>query len=63
MVQTVAKHFARRIYSWDLLNEAIELGDKRSGNLRKTPWLEFIGPEYVELAFRSRGRFQGNVGI
>ena len=52
-VQTVAKHFAGRIHSWDLLNEAIELGDGRSDNLRKTPWLEFIGPEYVELAFRT----------
>ena len=52
-VQTVAKHFAGRIHSWDLLNEAIELGDGRADNLRKTPWLEFIGPEYVEIAFRT----------
>lgn len=52
-VKTVAEHYAGKIHSWDVLNEAIELSDQRSDGLRKTPWLEFLGPSYIDLAFRT----------
>ncbi|WP_205696637.1 endo-1,4-beta-xylanase [Conexibacter sp. SYSU D00693] len=48
-IRTVMGHFRGRIHEWDVVNEAVE--DDR-GALRDTPWLRWIGPEYVDLAFR-----------
>ena len=35
-----------------MVNEAIEPQDGRSDNLRKTPWLELLGADYIKLAFQ-----------
>jgi endo-1,4-beta-xylanase len=51
-IETVVGRYAGRIHSWDVVNEAIDIGDKRSDGLRKTPWLQFLGIEYLDLAFR-----------
>lgn len=51
-IKTVAGHYAGEMHSWDVVNEAIEPADGRSDGLRKTPWLEFLGPNYIDLAFR-----------
>lgn len=50
-IQTVAGRYRGRIQSWDVVNEAVNPKDGRGDGLRKTPWLELIGPEYLELAF------------
>ena len=50
-IQTVAGRYAGRMHSWDVVNEAVQASDGRPDGLRKSPWLELIGPEYVELAF------------
>jgi endo-1,4-beta-xylanase len=50
-IQTVAGRYRGRMHSWDVVNEAIEPKDERGDGLRKSPWLELIGPEYLELAF------------
>jgi endo-1,4-beta-xylanase len=52
-IQHVAGHFAGKLHSWDVVNEAIELKDGRPDGLRKSPWLELVGPDYVEIAFRA----------
>ncbi len=52
-IRTEMRHFAGRIHSWDVVNEAIELKDGRPDGLRKSPWFELVGPDYVELAFRT----------
>ena len=52
-IQTVAGHFRGQIHSWDVVNEAIRPDDGRPDGLRKTPWLELIGPDYLDLAFHS----------
>lgn len=52
-IRTVAGRFRGRLQSWDVVNEAIWLEDGRPDGLRKWPWLEMIGPEYIELAFRT----------
>ncbi len=52
-IQTVCKHYAGRMHSWDVVNEAILPKDGRADNLRKSFWLEQIGPEYIDLAFRT----------
>ena len=50
-IQTVAGRYRGRIHSWDVVNEAIDPKVGREDGLRKTPWLELIGPEYLELAY------------
>lgn len=52
-IKTVVGHYAGKMHSWDVVNEAIHLEDGRSDGLRKTPWLELLGPDYIELAFRT----------
>jgi len=47
-IQTVVGRYRGRIHGWDVVNEAFE----DDGSWRKTPWLETLGPEYVETAFR-----------
>ena len=52
-IQVVAGHFRGRLHSWDVVNEAIEPKDSLADGLRKTMWLDLIGPEYLEFAFRA----------
>jgi len=52
-IRTVAGHYKGKLESWDVVNEAVHLADSRSDGLRKSPWLERIGPEYLELAFKT----------
>jgi endo-1,4-beta-xylanase len=51
-ITTVTKHYAGHMHSWDVVNEAIEPNDNQSDGLRNTPWLQFLGPDYIDLAFR-----------
>jgi endo-1,4-beta-xylanase len=51
-ISTVVKHYARKIYSWDIVNEPIH-NDGRADGLRVKPWLELAGPDYIEIAFRA----------
>lgn len=51
-IETVAGRYAGKMHSWDVVNEAIELNDGRKDGLRKSPWLEFMGPDYIDFAFR-----------
>ena len=52
-IQTVAGRYRGKIHSWDVVNEAVELKDGRADGLRNSPWLGLIGPEYIELAFKT----------
>ncbi|MEO0867917.1 MAG: endo-1,4-beta-xylanase [Cyanobacteria bacterium J06642_11] len=47
-IKTVVGRYKGKIKSWDVVNEAV--GD--DGKLRNSFWLEKIGPEYIELAFK-----------
>ena len=47
-IRTVVGHYAGRIQSWDVVNEGLT-----DSGLRNTPWLRLIGPEYMDLAFRT----------
>ena len=55
-IQTVVKRYAGRMHSWDVVNEAIEPGDKLPNSYRKSPWLNFLGTGYIDLAFRIAAR-------
>ena len=46
-IKTVVGRYKGRIHGWDVVNEALE----EDGSLRKTPWLEIIGEDYIARAF------------
>jgi endo-1,4-beta-xylanase len=52
-VRTVAGHYAGRIHSWDVVNEAVLPADGRKDGLRKSIWLQMLGPDYLEFAYRA----------
>ncbi|MHB1022535.1 MAG: endo-1,4-beta-xylanase [Acidobacteriaceae bacterium] len=52
-IQTVAGRYSGRMHSWDVVNEAVWVQDGRADGLRKSPWLEMVGDDYIELAFRT----------
>ncbi len=47
-IREVAGHYAGKMHSWDVVNEALD-----DGEFRKTLWLDNIGPEYIDIAFRA----------
>jgi endo-1,4-beta-xylanase len=47
-IQTVVGHFRGEIAQWDVVNEPLDA----SGNYSQNPWLRFIGPDYIAMAFR-----------
>jgi endo-1,4-beta-xylanase len=55
-IETVAGHFRGQLHSWDVVNEAVDPKDERPDGLRKTPWLDMLGPEYLELAFTTAAK-------
>jgi endo-1,4-beta-xylanase len=52
-IQTVASRYTGKIHSWDVVNEAINISDGNPDGLRSTPWLKFLGSDYIDLAFRT----------
>ena len=52
-ITTVCKHCAGQLHSWDVVNEAILSSDGLPGGMRKSFWYEQVGPDYIELAFRT----------
>ncbi len=46
-IQTVVSHYARRLASWDVVNEAFN----DNGTLRSTIWLQHLGPGYIARCF------------
>jgi endo-1,4-beta-xylanase len=55
-IQTVATRYKGRIHSWDVVNEAIEPTHKNPGSLRNSLWLTNIGPDYLDLAYRTAAK-------
>ncbi len=52
-ILTVGGHYRGKMHSWDVVNEALNLPDEQPNGLRKTPWYELIGPDYLDLAFKT----------
>jgi endo-1,4-beta-xylanase len=51
-INTVVRRYAGKMHSWDVVNEAIDLGKKGVNGFRNTPWLKALGTDYIDLAFR-----------
>jgi endo-1,4-beta-xylanase len=52
-IKTMMAHFKGQIRVWDVVNEAVNPAHKRPDGLRITPYLEAIGPEYLDIAFHA----------
>jgi|SRR5579862_567665 len=52
-ISKVVRHYAGKVHSWDVVNEAFQIEDGRPDGLKITPWLRLIGPEYIETAFHA----------
>jgi endo-1,4-beta-xylanase len=51
-VRALAAGFAGQVYSWNVVNEAIELRDGHPSGLRRCALLSKLGDGYIDLAFR-----------
>ncbi|MGL6345190.1 MAG: endo-1,4-beta-xylanase [Waterburya sp.] len=64
-ILTLAKRYAGKVHSWDVVNEAINVEDGRADFLKDTTkstvrgtngtfpsWLHYLGSSYIEKAFR-----------
>lgn len=47
-----ANGYAKTVYAWDVVNEAIELEDKTPTGLRNSYWYRVIGEDFIYWAFR-----------
>jgi endo-1,4-beta-xylanase len=47
-INTVVGRYKGRIKGWDVVNEALN----EDGTLRQSPWMNIIGDDYIEKAFR-----------
>ncbi len=52
-IETVVGRYAGRVHSWDVVNEAVSPDQARADGLDNTPWLQLLGPGYIDLAFRT----------
>ncbi|MFW5807699.1 MAG: endo-1,4-beta-xylanase [Spirochaetota bacterium] len=46
-IKTVVGHYKGKVYAWDVVNEPLD-----GSEYRTTIWEHYIGPEYIEYAFR-----------
>lgn len=52
-VKTVAGHYAGKIHSWSVVNEAVLPRHRQPDGLRNSTWLKLLGPDYIDIAFRA----------
>ena len=52
-IHTVVSRYKGKIRAWDVVNEAIDPKDGLPGGLRNSPWYKFLGPGYLDIAFRA----------
>ncbi len=52
-IKTVVGRYAGKLHSWDVVNEAIDPKSGLPDAMRKSPWLELVGPDYIDVAFRT----------
>jgi len=52
-VAATCRHFAGRMQSWDVVNEAILIAAGRPDKLRPQVFLDKIGPDYLDIAFHT----------
>lgn len=56
-IATIAEHYGDRMWAWDVVNEAID--ESQADGLRRSPWYNIIGPDYLDHAFRFARQYFG----
>ncbi|HEY4382829.1 MAG TPA: endo-1,4-beta-xylanase [Acidobacteriaceae bacterium] len=59
-IMTVGGHYKGKMHSWDVVNEAVLPKDGRPDGLRNSPWMELLGPDYIDIAFQTARRADPN---
>ena len=57
-ITKVVKHYEDDIYCWDVVNEAIE--DSGSEIYRQSKWIDIVGEDFIELAFKHTAQVAPN---
>jgi len=56
-VSTVVRHYAGKVRSWDVVNEAL---DWRANLRDDSIWFRLVGPDYLEIAYKTAGEADPN---
>jgi endo-1,4-beta-xylanase len=59
-IQKLVGRYRGQMYAWDVVNEAVNPFQGRSDRLQTSPWLDFIGPDYIDMAFRVAAETDSN---
>jgi endo-1,4-beta-xylanase len=62
-INTVVKRYAGQVYSWDVVNEPIDLKSDRIDKLRTAPWLDLVGEDYIQMAFQTAAAADPNAQL
>jgi endo-1,4-beta-xylanase len=52
-IRTVVGHYAGKMHSWDVVNEAIDPVGQGIDGLRDTRWHRLLGADYIDIAFHT----------
>jgi endo-1,4-beta-xylanase len=52
-ITKVATHYKGKLDSWDVVNEPIALWFNKPGGYYDGPWLQALGPQYIDVAFHA----------
>ena len=62
-ITKLVRHYAGRLHSWDVVNEAIEPKHGRSDGLRVSVWEAALGPQFIDLAFHTAAEADPSVPL
>jgi endo-1,4-beta-xylanase len=51
-INGVVGHYAGKMHSWDVVNEAVAPWEGRADGLRNSKWMQLMGPTYIDQAFK-----------
>ncbi|MBN1501573.1 MAG: endo-1,4-beta-xylanase [Spirochaetes bacterium] len=60
-IKTLMDRYGDVVYAWDVVNEAIDIS--QPDKMRRTPWYDTIGPDYVEKAFEIAHKINPNARL
>ncbi|HEU0173437.1 MAG TPA: endo-1,4-beta-xylanase [Blastocatellia bacterium] len=60
-IRGVAGHFVGKLYAWDVVNEVID--ENQPDCLRRSPWYNIIGPQYLDIAFQTAREVDPNAKL
>ncbi len=60
-IHAVVPRYLDIIDSWDVVNEVID--PSQPGGLRNSPWLQIIGPDFIDHAFRYAAEVAGDTAL